>query len=117
MAYAKPPTFAVSDYPTAANLNILGANDTAINDLIDNFQIMHGYGAKAPSGTKLFYFTHLYRWLYYRGTGSIEDALGENDDVTLSSTSHARYDLHSIDWLYPGRLIRVADTDYAFEKG
>lgn len=116
MAYTSPPTFAHGDYPTAANLNILGDDIVALNAKL----AAYNYPCPTLDSGASAAFVNIYRWLWYQSYGSdatIVDVAGVEDSYTLpeSTGAMAVFDLATVDWLTPGRVYAVEGCRYALE--
>lgn len=117
MAYAQPPQFAHGDYPTAANLNIIGDNLDAIHDILGDKTFRH-YAVAYNDGEGFTMF-HVWRWFFYAGSGgAITDPTGTNADVTLADVTSGFdvYDLRQISWLHLGRHYDVTGVDWCIEN-
>ncbi len=123
MAYTVPQRINHGDFPTAANLNILGGDISYLYGLIEpvfNPVVMKLVQTDAK-WQEVYRFTHLFRWLHYRTasgtTGTLGDPSGSNPDVTLPDTSGAWdvYDLSDVSWLSQGQVYTVSSVEYAAE--
>lgn len=102
--------------PTAAMLNAIGADQTALDAIfpgakIESMQPHQGTGA-------IVLLRRQYRWLLYNSTGELTDAAGVQDPVTIAdpATGFGLYDLDSIDWLVTGVFYRVSGCQFAYER-
>jgi hypothetical protein len=116
MAYVAPPIFSHGDYPTAANLNILGDDIVVIAAGLDN---VNWAAAEIPAdGATMI---NAYRWLHYQTipdeTGTIIDpsGIGANQSLPNSTSSIVAFDLSDVPWLLPSRLYKLTGCKYALE--
>lgn len=118
MAYAQPPQFAHGDYPTAANLNIIGDNLDDLHGTMGD-KLFRAYPVIADLGND-YYFFHIWRWLFYKGSnGEISDPNGVvTDTVTLPdvTSGYGVYDLRQITWLHLGRAYVIDNLDWSIES-
>ena len=104
--------------PTAAQLNAIGASQTALDAAYPGVQTSVGAEEWGGSG-EVWGFLHAYRWLLYNGTGELVDPSGANDDTTLSDAEPgeiAILDLNSVAWLATGMYYRVTGCDVVWEQ-
>lgn len=117
MSYSTPTPFAHGDIPTAADMTIYGDDLDVLHTYIGDVLIAWPAANALPGeDNDHHYFVHRYRWLYFKGSGTLVDSAGVEDDITLSETSEPTlYDLNSVDWMYPGKLYSVDGSTYAME--
>lgn len=104
--------------PTAAQLNAIGASQTALDAAYPGVQTAVGAEEWVGSG-EVWGILHAYRWLLYNGTGTLVDPSGANDDTTLSDAEPGQIavlDLNSIAWLTVGMYYRVTGCDVVWES-
>jgi len=116
MSYQVPKRWSHGDIPVAADMNKYSDSLNAIHDITGD--ALRGYpSAKLQAGEdENHFFVHRYRWLWYIGSGTLEDADAENETITLSGdTTPKRYDLSSVSWLTVGKLFYVSDCAWCQE--
>ena len=117
MAYTRVVRWSHGDQVTAANMNILSDNIEYLYSLsggIDaNFAVPQiGGSDRRPSYTVV----HRFRWLWYRGSGNMEDFAGNNDTSLDSGDAWAvALDLDTLGWLFYGSLYTVSGVSWAME--
>jgi len=116
MSYQVPPRPVHGDIPTAAMMNKYSDSLNAIHDITGD--VMRAYpSAKLNTGEdNNHFFIHRFRWLWYFGNGTLEDADAGNETITLTdSDTPTRYDLSSVSWLVFGKLYYVSDCLWCME--
>lgn len=109
MSYTPPQQWSHGDYPTADKLNKYKDGLDAIHEAVGDYPINPAVARRLDT-VQGYYFLHRWRWLVYRGAGTIEDPIGAEDAVNLSEAEDmgwTSYDLDNVDWLIPGRLYQV----------
>ena len=104
--------------PTAAQLNAIGTNQTALNAAYPGVATAPCAEESAVPGDA-WGILHAYRWLLYNGTGTLEDPSGANDDTSLADAEPgeiAILDLNTVAWLTTGMYYRVSGVDVAWEQ-
>lgn len=110
MAFTEPTTFVHGDYPLAADLNKLSDNDTHFDQVI----YPNIFGARY--GSRICY-AHTFRYLWFKGTGTIVDFAEVGDTVSISDDgTPTQYDLDSISWMAYGKVFLVVNADWSMER-
>lgn len=110
MALVDRPYFKHGDYPLAAELNKLGSNDTEFNSIIDPNVFGARYGSRIT-------YSHSFRYLWFKGTGTIVDLSDSGNTVSLSDDGvPTQYDLDSVDWMSYGKLYQAINLDFSLES-
>lgn len=121
MAYETPPQWIHGNLVTTANMrkydNALDALNTRLGS--NSPQNVCGVGGGLTESLTRWYFIHTHRYLWYVGKGfithpddgSIQMSLSE----TATDTTWERFDLSTVDWIYPGFLYEVTEVDGAME--
>lgn len=116
MAYAVPPQWKHGDIPTAALMNKYADAQNALATMAVAGRA-NAAGAAGRGVGALWTYIHVHRYLYFDGTGEVRDPDNADNAVTLSDppAGWGRYDLHSVNWLYPGKLYIVAGASGCLE--
>lgn len=104
--------------PTAAQLNAIGASQTALDAAYPGVTTAPGAEEWSGSG-QVWGILHAYRWLLYNGTGTLVDPSGANEDTSLSDAEPgqiAMLDLNTVAWLTTGMYYRVTGVDVVWES-
>lgn len=104
--------------PTAAQLNAIGDDQTALDAQYIGAQVEDCVAINTANEDR-WMLRHVFRWLLYDSSGEIQDLSGVNDPVSLSDAptgEQAIYDLDGVDWLASGMFYRVAGCEYAMER-
>lgn len=116
MAYQVPPRFAHGQYPTAADLNVLGDD---VKSLYGRLASLNLATPRADGAT--LWVVNVYRWLWYETepseTTKISDPSGVNNEQSLPDSEGAMtaYDLANLDWVIPGSSYVVTGARYVAE--
>jgi hypothetical protein len=112
MAYAVPKRWAQGDEPLAADINKYKDGLDAIHALMGD----HPYNSAVMRGNQPFVMiVHKYRWLIFDSNGTLEDPAGIGETVNITANGWTTYDLSGVDWLFPGKLYKVDDCQFAWE--
>ena len=115
MSYAAV-TYAHGDILTSANLQQLDDNLDAVYAVLGDAARFYPAAVLESGEDEDHWFSHRYRWLYYRGNGTISiAALGISDEALTDTDSPTRLDLSTYG-MAPGTLYKISDCDYAFES-
>jgi len=110
MALVDRPYFKHGDYPLSADLNKLSDNDEYFDEVINPDIFGARYGSRIT-------YSHTYRYLWFKGTGTIVDLSDSGNTVSLSDDGvPTQYDLDSIDWMAYGKLYHAINLDYSLES-
>lgn len=107
MPYSSTDKVAHGDFPLAATINNIIANQAVFNVDLPND------GGYANKGGSRLVFVKCRKFLWFKGTGSIIDFNDSNNTVSISTDDFDQYDLDSISWMYQGKIFYVYNCDWA----
>ena len=115
-SYSPPHRFAHADIPTAAQLQTYCTALDAIHERMGDKLLIYSSANLLPGEDNNHFFVHRYRYLWYRGDGTLEDPAPGGATISLSDGDEpTRLDLASIGWLAPGKLYYVSDCVWCQE--
>lgn len=117
MAYETPPQWVHGNLVTDANMRTYSNAIDALNTAFGAHSLQNVAGTDIADGR--WYFIHTHRYLWYKGKGFVTHPNDGKKQTSLSETATdttwERFDLSTIDWLYPGALYEVTEVDGALE--
>lgn len=117
MAYQTPPQWIHGNVVTATQMETYNQSLIELNTAFGTNSLHNAAGAHSPDGR--WGFIHTHRYLWYKGAGFVTNPSDRTQQVSLSdtatSTTWERFDLSTVDWIYPGFLYEVSNVDGAME--
>ena len=116
--YVTPKTWSPGDAPDATEANKYKQALDSIHLIAGDVEKWAPVAALKIGEDNNHFMRHIHRWLWYTGSGTLEDADAANETITLSANadgSPARYDLSTVSWLALGKLYYVSDCTWIME--
>jgi len=114
--FAAPHRFAHGDIPTAAQLQTYCTALDAIHERMGDALLVYSSANLLPGEDNNHFFIHRYRYLWFKGNGTLEDPTPGGETITLSDDDEpTRYDLDGVDWIVQGKLYYVSDCVWCQE--
>ena len=125
MAYETPPQWIHGNIVDATKMQKYSDSIVALNTAFGANSLQNVAGVDVH-GTDEFwqdwgrwYFINTHRYLWYKGEGFITDPSDGSRQQALSETATddtwERFDLSTVDWIYPGFLYEVTQVRGALE--
>lgn len=124
MAYSTPKQWIHGELVIAGEMEKYNDSIDALNTAFASFGApTAGYSLQNVAGTDIadgrWYFIHTHRYLWYKGKGFIthpdDGTIQMSLSETATDTTWERFDLSTVDWIYPGLLYEVTEVDGAME--
>lgn len=117
MSWLTPPTWAHGDTVVHTDMQIYSDDEAAIYAKMGSVLLNFPAANAIPlEDNDLAYMVHRYRWFWFKSNGTLVDPANSANTVTLTEdTEPTLLDLHSVSWLYPGKLYQITGVTWCME--